>query len=243
MPGALAEAGVYDARMIDNRVRIWAWAGFAAQVAFVASWLIAAAWQGDRYSVLAHTISDMYAVTAAGGLFLVVVLTLCGLATVLFAVLSVRPVLRPGGRAATVGAVLLALSIYGVGDLLSPFEREACRLADPGCTASDQASNLGGLLDSVISTVGILLFLAAPFVLAAAMKRAPGWQRWAWPARWVGIGFAVLLILFVGAQAADVGGLLERLLAASGSAAIAALALRIARPPIDEVTLSEAEPS
>jgi hypothetical protein len=228
-------AGIYDARMTVDRVQIWAWAGFAAQVVFVVSWLVAAAWQGEGYSVLAHTISDMYAVTAPGGLFLVVVLTLCGLATVLFAMLSVRPVLRPGGRAATVGAVLLALSIYGVGDLLSPLEREACRLADPGCTGPDQVSNVGGRLDSAISTVGIMLFLAATFVLAAAMKRTPGWQRWAWPARWVGVGFAVLLIVFVGAQAADLGGLLERLLATSGSAAIAALALQVARRPVDEV--------
>jgi Protein of unknown function (DUF998) len=213
--------------MIEDRVRIWAWAGFAAQVLFVASWLIAGAWQGSRYSVLKHTISDMYAVTAPGGLFLVVVLTLCGLATVLFAVLAVWPVLR--GAAATVGVILLALSIFGVGDLFSPFEREACRLADPGCTGADQMANLGGKLDSALSTIGIFLFLAAPFVLAAAMKRTPGWHRWAWPARWVGIGFAVLIVVFVVADAVDLGGLLERLLAAYGSAAIAALALGIAR--------------
>jgi hypothetical protein len=219
--------------MIENRVRTWAWAGSAAQVAFVGSWLVAAGRQGDDYHVLAHTISDMYAVTAPGGLFLVVVLTLSGLATMLFAMLSVRPVLRPGGRAATVGAVLLALSIYGVGDLLSPFEREACRLADPSCTGADQVSTVGGRLDSAISTVGIMLFVAAAFVLAAAMKRTPGWQHWASRARWVGIGFAVLLVVFVAAQAADLGGLLERLLAAFGSAAIAVLALRIARHPAD----------
>ena len=214
-----------------ERVRLWAWVGFAAQVVFVLSWLVAAAWQGDGYQVLAHTISDMYAVTAPGGLFLAVVLTLCGLATVLFALLSVRPALRPGGRAATVGAVLLALSIYGLGDLLSPFEREACRLADPGCTGPDQAANLGGKLDSVLSTVGIMLFVAAAFVLAAAMRRTPGWERQVWPARWVGIGFAVLLVVFAAAEAADLDGLLERLVAAFGSAAIAALALRIARQP------------
>ncbi len=181
--------------MIDSRVRIWAWTAFTAQLTAVVSWLVAAAWQGEGYRVLAHTISDMYAVSAPGGLFLVVVFTLSGLATVLFAVLSVRPALRPGGRAATVGAVLLALSIYGVGDLLSPFEREACRLADPGCAEADQVSNLGGALDTTISTVGFLLFVAAAFVLAAAMKRAPGWQRYAWPARCVGVGFAVLLVV------------------------------------------------
>lgn len=212
-----------------SRVRALAWAGFAAQVLFVVSWLLAAAWQGDRYSVLAHTVSDMYAVTAPGGWFLVVVLTLCGLATVLFALLAVRPVLRPGGRSATVGAVLLALSIYGLGDLLSPLEREACRRADPGCTGQDQLANTGGVLDNILSTAGIMLFVAAAFVLAAAMRRTPGWQGWAWPARWAGIGFVVLLVVFVLAQSADLGGLMERVLAGSGSAAIAVLALRIAR--------------
>jgi hypothetical protein len=222
--------------MIGNRLRAWAWVGFAAQAVFVLSWLVAAAWQGAAYRVLAHTISDMYAVTAPGGLFLVVVLTLCGLATALFALLSLRPALRPGGRAATVGAILLALSIYGVGDLLSPFEREACRLADPGCAGPDQSANLGGRLDSVLSTAGILLFVVSAFVLAAAMKRTPGWQRWARPARWVGIGFAALLVAFAAAESADLGGLLERLLAAYGAAAIAALALRIARRPVDEIS-------
>jgi len=41
----------------------------------------------------------------------------------------------------------------------------------------------------------------AALALAAAMKRAPGWQRWAWPFRGVGIGFAVLLFAFVSAPA------------------------------------------
>jgi hypothetical protein len=225
--------GAYDARMIRDRVKAWGWVGLAAQVMFVASWLVAAAWQGGGYNPLAHTISDMYAVPAPGGLFLVVVLTLCGLATVLFALRSVRPALRTGGRAATVGAVLIALSIFGVGDLLSPFEREACRAADPGCTGAAQTANLGGKLDSLISTIGILLFVAAAFVLASAMKRAPGWSRSAWPARWVGIVFVVLLVALVPAQAAGLGGLAERLLAAFGSAAIAALALQIIRRPAD----------
>ena len=61
-----------------------------AQVAFVGSWLIAASWQGPRYSVLAHSITDMYAVGAPNGAFLVVVFTLCGGATILFAWLSLR---------------------------------------------------------------------------------------------------------------------------------------------------------
>lgn len=45
-------------------VRRWACLGLAAQVAFVAGFLIAASWQGPRYSPLAHSISDTYADTA-----------------------------------------------------------------------------------------------------------------------------------------------------------------------------------
>lgn len=216
--------------MIDDRVRRWAWVGLTAQAVFVGSWLLAAAWQGDGYHPLEHTISDMLAVGAPAAAVLVAVFTLCGLATVLFAWLSVRPALRPGGRAATVGAVLLALSIFGVGDLLAAAERQGCRLADPGCTGPDQRANLGGKIDTMITPTGILLFVAATLVLAAAMKRAPGWRRWAWPFRGVGVGFGALLFAFVNAPA-SLTGLFERLLAAFGAAALAALALRIARQP------------
>ena len=152
-------------------VRRWARVALVAQVAFVASLLIAASWQGSRYSVLAHSISDMYAVGAPNGAFLVVVLTLCGAATILFAALSLRPSLRPGGWSATVGSVLLGLSIFGLGDLLTPFEREACRLADPGCTGAAQLANSGGKLDAALSAVGLALFVAAGFFLASARSK------------------------------------------------------------------------
>jgi len=72
-------------------VRRWALVGVVAQVAFVGSWLVAASWQGPRYSSLAHDISDMYAVGAPYGAFLVVIFTLCGAATILFAWLSLWP--------------------------------------------------------------------------------------------------------------------------------------------------------
>jgi len=211
-------------------VRRWAWAGLAAQVLFVGSWLVAAAWQGSGYHVLDHTISDMLSVGAPAALVLIVVFTLCGLVTMLFAWLAVRPALRPGGRLATVGAVLLTLSIFGVGDLLAGAEQQACRLADPGCTGPDQRANLGGKIDTMITPTGILLFVAAAFVLAAAMKRAPGWQGWAWPFRGAGIGFVVLLVAFVNAPV-GLTGLFERLLAASGAATIGALAIGIALRP------------
>ena len=210
-------------------VRRWARVALVAQVAFVGSLLIAASWQGPRYSVLAHTISDMYAVGAPNGAFLVVVLTLCGAATILFAALSLRPSLRPGGRIATVGSVLLGLSIFGLGDLLTPFEREACRLADPGCTGAAQLANSGGKLDAALSAVGLALFVAAGFFLAYAMKRVSGWRRWARSARWAMVLFLALLVATVLASAVGLGGLFERLLAAAGAAGIALLAAGVLR--------------
>jgi hypothetical protein len=200
-----------------------------AQAAFVVSVLAAALWQGPRYSVLAHSISDMYAVTAPGGLVLVDILTACGIVTIGFALRCVRPALRPGGRRATAGSVLLALSIVGLGDLLSPGERLACRMADPGCTAAREVSNAGGKLDGDVSTVGVFLLVIAGFLLASAMRRTPGWQAWAWPARC----WAVLILVFAAADvlsgSAGLGGLFERLLAFTGAAGVAALAGGIRR--------------
>ncbi len=223
------------ARARSASIRRWAWVSIAAQLLFVASWLVAAAWQGPRYSILAHSISDMYAVTAPDGAFLVIVLTICGAATMWFALRSVWPVLRPGGWTAAVGSALLALSVLGLGDLLSPFERLACRAADPGCTTARAISNSGGKLDDSLTSIGVLLFVLAGFFLAAAMRRTPGWQAWAWPARCTAILIFGLIIADAqfGSTAPLVGsglsGLFERLLAAAAAAAVAALAIGILR--------------
>jgi hypothetical protein len=208
-------------------LRRWAIVAIVAQIAFVASWLVAASWQGTRYSALAHTISDMYAVGAPYGAFLVVVISLCGAATILFAWRSLWPSLRGGGWRAAVGSVLLGLSIIGLGDLLSPFEREACRLADPGCTPAAQFANLGGTLDLLLSLFGLVVYVAAGFFLASAMKRVPGWGRWAGPTRWATLLFIALLAATVVADALGLGGLFERLLATTGAAGVALLALGV----------------
>jgi hypothetical protein len=207
-------------------VRAWAAVGLAAQVVFVLSWLVAGLWQGQSYHARKHTISDMYAETAPHGWFLVVVLTLCGLGTVLFALLGLRPALRGAGWTAGVGSALLAGSILGLGDLLSPLEREACRLADPGCSTADQL-NAGGTLDAVLSTVGILVLVAAAFFLAAAMRRLGGWRPLAGRTRLWAVVLIVLLLatgLLPGAE-----GLAERLFAAAAAGGVAGLALAVHR--------------
>jgi hypothetical protein len=202
---------------------------FVAQVLFVLTWLLGPLWQGPHYSVLAHSISDMYAVTAPGGLVFVVVFTMTGAITILFALITVWRTFRPGGWTATVGSILLALSIFGLGDLLTAFERLACRLADAGCTASSQLANAGGTLDATLSTIGILLFIAAAVFLSVAMANASGWRSWVWPTR--ALAAAVLAVFLADGALTGSGltGLLERVLAALGALAIALLALEIAR--------------
>lgn len=212
-----------------RRVRRLARLAVAAQVIFVASWLLAAAWQGPRYSVLAHSISDMYADTAPGGIFLVIVFTLCGAATIWFAWRSLRTALQPAGWLATAGSAMLALSVFGLGDLLSVSEREACRLADPGCTATSQLSNSGGMMDGTITTAGLVLFVIAGFFLAAAMKRIPGWKSWVRPVRYWMALMIVLLIWDSFAHSGGLSGLIERLIALTGAAGIALLATGVSR--------------
>jgi hypothetical protein len=231
-----ADVARHDPRP-TRRARRWARAAIAAQVAFTASWLLAAAWQGPGYSVLAHTISDMYAMTAPGAAFLIVIFTACGAATIWFALRSLGPGLRaalgpvPGtaGRLATAGSWLLALSIFGLGDLLTITERLGCRLADPGCTAAKQVSNVGGTMDSLLSTAGLFLFIVGGFLLAAAMKRAPGWESLVRPTRWC---MAAMIVVFLGdglGQHAGLSGLFERLAALVGAAWIAFLAVGVSR--------------
>jgi hypothetical membrane protein len=210
-------------------IRRWAWLGIAAQVVFVAGVLMAASWQGPHYSVLRDSISDMYAVTAPHGTFLVQLLTDTGAATILFALLAVWPALRSGGRVAAIGSVLLALSIGGLGDLLSPAERLACRMADPGCTMSLQLSNSGGKMDTILSDIGVLLLVLACFFLAHAMARIPGWQGWARPARATGALIIALTIANAVTEHSGVYGLFERLLAATMAVALTALAIGILR--------------
>ena len=202
--------------------RVWAWTGLGAQVAFVLGWLVAAAWQPPGYSVVRHSISDMYAVTAPHAWFLVALLTSCGAATVGLAWFAVRPALAPAGRRATVGSVLLAVSIFGLGDLLSPLEQEACQRADPACSPADQLANLGGTLDGLLSTIGLVALVPAGFLLASAMRRLPVWSRCAAPTRVLTVAFVVAFLAT--GLLGGLGGLLERLLAAVGAAGIALLA-------------------
>jgi hypothetical protein len=196
-------------------------------IVFVLAWLLAAVWQGPRYSVLAHTISDMYADGAPGAAFLIVFFTLAGVSVLLFAFWSLWPALREAGLPALIGVILLALSIFGLGDLLSLFEREGCRLADPGCTGAAQTATAGGATDATLSTIGVLALAAAGFFLAAAMRKLPEWRSWARPTVQMAIALIVAAVLDATLGGVGVGGLFERLIALIGAAGIAALGVGV----------------
>lgn len=214
---------------VRSRIRRWAWVAMAAHVVFVAAWLIAASWQGPRYSVTAHSISDLYAEGAPHAAFLIVVNTCCGAAGLLFVFRSLWPALQPMGGLARVGCVLLGLSPFCVGDLLSPFERLACRQADPGCSASDQIANSGGTMDNLLTTVGMVAMVAGALVLAAAMKRLPRWAAWVRPVRVFAVVLVALMVATVLSGSADLDGLFERLLAGVGAAGVVALCAGVLR--------------
>lgn len=102
-------------------------------------------------------------------------------------------------------------------------------MADPGCTAVLQVSNAGGRLDGDVSTIGVFLLVLAGFFLAAAMRRAPGWQGWAWPSRCAAILVLAFTVADVLGQQAGLGGLFERLVAITGAVWVGALARAIQR--------------
>ncbi|MFC1414081.1 DUF998 domain-containing protein [Streptacidiphilus sp. N1-12] len=210
-------------------VRRWAWAVLLTHIVFTASWLLAAAWQGPRYNVFSQTISDMYADGAPGAWFLIIVFTLSGLALVVFARASLWPRLRQGGTPAKAAVLLLALSIFGLGDLLSPFEREGCPIAARGCTSDLQTATFGGALDTVLSTLGVVALIAAGFCLASATKRVPGWSDYTRATRRATIAMIVLFVLDGATQSIGLSGMFERLIALAGAVAIITLARIVLR--------------
>lgn len=222
--------------MNSSRIRLWARLTLIANIVFTVAWIAAATWQGPHYSTVAHTISDMYADGAPGAWVLIVLFTLCGAIGIGFALRAVWPALREAGVPARVGAILLALSIFGLGDLLSPFEREGCRLADPGCTAAHQLGTSGGTMDAILSNIGVLAFVISGFFLAAAMKRRPDWRSWANPTRIVMLALIVITVLDAVFGGAGLSGFFERLVALVGAGGIIALSvgiLRHSRRPVE----------
>lgn len=203
-------------------VRPWAiTAGLVAPVLLVGAFFVFEFFQGPNYSRMEHTISDMYAVTAPNGWLLASIIAVCGALTIVFIWWGLYPALGRT-RMALVCAVLFTLSVYGIGDLFAPIERLGCRMADAGCTPDLQVANTGGTLDSLLTTLGIFIFVSAVITTGFTMRDRAGLRSYA--VAFIVAGFVFAGWLALSAVFADVGGLWERIAADGGAAILFALA-------------------
>src|SRR4051812_45884397 len=121
-----------------------AWFAIVGQIVFSAGWLIAGAIEGHGYSVARHDISDLAALTAHASWMMLAGQIICAVATILFALLVLRPALRAPGHHEALGPYLVALALVGLDNLSDTFFRLDCRAADAGCKASVAAASWHG---------------------------------------------------------------------------------------------------
>ena len=206
--------------MNTSRARI-ARAAIVGQLVFVGGWLVIGAIEGHGYDALHHEISDLAALTAHHATADRITLAISGSLTVALAF-----VLRAHlGNA----ALLLAFSLPGLDSLSDVFFRLDCRAADAGCSMSDATASWHGKTHIAVFVVAALVTLAAPFVLARAMRRQDAWSALA--GRTKAFGF-VLIAMMVGTGATSgtpVGGLTQRVTAGVAVAGVAALAWHVVR--------------
>ena len=229
-PGTIAgDRGTGSSR--DGRLMAWGVVGVIAQVAFMAGWLIADAWQGPRYSPVKYTISDLQAATAPHAWFPIACFAAGGLGTFGFAAFGLRPALAGAGRVAAYAPWLLACSALALGN---SFPLIPCRLADPGCTAHHQLFSPGGLTDAIVASIAFLVLASTPFPLWRRLRVLPDWQGLK-PVMLAArvIGPVCFLFLGISSSTGVAEGLVERVLATSCTLWVGLLAttlISVARP-------------
>lgn len=207
-----------------NKPQKWAAkTGIWAQIVLIVSFAVFGLVQGPHYSWLAHSISDMYADKAPLGSLLVAVITVCGAMTLMFVVFSLWPSVKRAGLSAKLATVLLGLSIFGVGDLLSPFERLGCRLADAGCTDSLQTATTGGRNDMILSGIGVFLLMIGVITLGYSISKLKEFKQVSKLLIYGGY-LLILVIVIMGMAPVTIYGLMERLVALLGAVLLALLA-------------------
>jgi hypothetical protein len=183
--------------------------------------------QGSGYSVASHDISDLGALTARAPWVMLTAQGIAGTLTILFALFALRPALAVPGRGQALGAWLLAASLMGLDNLSDVFFRLDCRAADQGCTAATAFSSWHGRVHLAVGLLSGIAMIAAPFVLAARMRRADGWHDLARPTVLAGSLLLAVLAGYVAFEGRTGGGYLQRAAIVLVSAGVVALALRV----------------
>ena len=107
--------------LAGRRATVLAWAAICGIVVFNLGWLVAGALQAGAYSVATDDVSDLGALTATDPWVMLTTSGIAGLATILFALLALRPALAVVALGSAIGAWLLALSLMGLDNLSDVF--------------------------------------------------------------------------------------------------------------------------
>jgi hypothetical protein len=98
----------------------------------------------------------------------------------------------------------------GLDNLRDALFRLDCRAADQGCTTAAAAGSWHGRIHLVVGVVSGVATIAAPFALAARMRRADGWRDLARPATRFGLLLLAVLVSYAALEAKTGGGYLQR---------------------------------
>ena len=205
-----------------------AYAAIAGQVVFVGAFIVLGATEGHGFSATKHYISDLGAPTAHHVVLWFAAQVVCAVTLAAFAFGALRPALSPAGRKATLAAWLITGSVMVFDNITDPLFRLDCRLADKGCSATDQMATWHGKVHVYKFVVALVCTIAAPFVIASCARVVDGWRSLVRPTRWFGV---LTIVGSVGVGAADrtsAQGLVQRLLAIYVALGVVALAGRVA---------------
>jgi hypothetical protein len=152
-------------------LRLSAWCGLLAPVAFTLAWLVGGLAQPDSYSTIDDSVSDLGALTAdSPWLYNQIGANLTGLLVLALAAglwKTVPP--RLSGR---VGVV--ALGVMGVGQFFDGLFRLDCQGIDAGCGDADLSWHANAHeIESLFTVLGLLVSV---FALARAFKQSPRWH-------------------------------------------------------------------
>ena len=206
-----------------------AWAAIAAQIVFVAGWLVVGAIEGHGYSAGRHDISDLGALTAHHVGLNALTLAISGVLTIAFAVFALRPALMQAELKQPISAWLVALSLPALDNLSDVFFRLDCRAADSGCTASEAASSWHGKIHVIAGVIAAVATLIAPFALAYRMRRLDEWRDLARPTLVFGLVVVASLAAYVALNGTGAQGWSQRIAALLVASGVVMLALRVKR--------------
>jgi hypothetical membrane protein len=197
----------------------------AGPVAFTVAWL-AGGYAQHEYSVRREDVSALAALDAQNAWIMITGFVLLGVGTV---ALGAGLASALTGRSAVIGAVLLMIA--GVSIVIAGLARNDCSSELTACANRVDAGQVSWH-HSIHDTISLVIFLAlvaAPLVLARAVRGDDRWRDLRVYSVITGIVTLVLLVLFISSAAGSWNGALERVFISVPFLWIAVMGFRLAR--------------